>query len=75
MPLTDEDKEWFATQMKLSTLEGFNAHRKDDHAPLEEKLDSTRKMVWLGTGGTAVIAAVWEFIISPFTKAATGHGP
>ena len=60
--MPDDDRELLRLLIKEAVSDGFAEHRKTDHVPMEERLDSTRKLVWTGLGGVAVLGALTKML-------------
>lgn len=56
--LTQEDKEWMALTMENASFKAIDAHREKEHGPLNDRLDDTRKTVWVGAGIAAAVGAL-----------------
>lgn len=46
----EDDRELLRLLIKEAVQDGFTAHREHDHAKLDERLDQTRRQVWIGAG-------------------------
>jgi len=57
-----DDRELLRLLIKEAVTDGFADHRKTDHVPLEDRLDGTRKQVWMGLGGIAALGALAKLI-------------
>ena len=58
MPFDDGDKAF----IKLAVRDGFDAHREQDHKPLEEKINKINIRIASWGGGIAAIVALFEFL-------------
>lgn len=59
----EDDRELLRLLIKEAVQDGFQAHRETDHAKLNEKLDATRKQVWLGAGIVLAVGAFFSKIL------------
>lgn len=52
------DRELLRLLISEAVRDGFDTHRERDHKPLEEKLDQTRRQVWMGAGITLAFSTM-----------------
>lgn len=59
----EDDRELLRLLIKEAVQDGFALHREHDHARLEERLDSTRKQVWMGAGIVLAASALLSKLV------------
>ena len=61
--LDDNDHKQIALTLENAVLKGFDQHRKEQHEPLEFRLDAVERKIWKWGGGIAVILAAVPFLL------------
>lgn len=59
----EDDRELLRLLIKEAVQDGFKAHRDTEHVRLDERLDATRKQVWIGAG---IVLAASAFLSKVF---------
>lgn len=59
----EDDRELLRLLIKEAVQDGFQAHRETDHAKLDERLDQTRRQVWIGAGVVMAASALLSRIL------------
>ena len=52
------DREILKLLIKDAVAEGMKEHQREVHAPMEARLDETRRIVWLGVGGVSLLSVL-----------------
>jgi hypothetical protein len=60
---TEDDRELLRLLIKEAVQDGFEAHREHDHAKLDERLDQTRRQVWMGAGIVLAVSALMSKLV------------
>jgi hypothetical protein len=74
MALSDDDKDWLRATLENTTLKALEVHRKDEHRPLEDRLDETRRHVWIGSGVALAVGTLWNYVLTAFSGSTPPHG-
>ena len=59
----EDDRELLRLLIKEAVHDGFQAHRETDHAKLDERLDQTRRQVWIGAGLVMAASALLSKVL------------
>jgi hypothetical protein len=57
--MTDDEKELLRLLVKEAVTDGMTAHVKNVHDRLDDRLDDTRKKVWMGAGIATALSVVF----------------